>query len=201
MHIHTIPNRKSAPAILLRESYRDGGKVKKRTIANLSHWQPERIEALRRALKGEFDGVVPGQELVSGRVFGVLFALKCFADQLGITQALGRTRWARLALFLILARIAHKGSRLSAVRWARDHAVEEILRLEGFDEDDLYDALDGLAERQEAIEQRLYQDYVTRCGAPPVLARVREGAVVIDVRTLLPGDEKALEDALREAIR
>ena len=169
MHIHTIPNRKSAPAILLRESYRDGGKVKKRTIANLSHWQPERIEALRRALKGEFDGVVPGQELVSGRVFGVLFALKCFADQLGITQALGRTRWARLALFLILARIAHKGSRLSAVRWARDHAVEEILRLEGFDEDDLYDALDGLAERQEAIEQRLYQDYVTRCGAPPVL--------------------------------
>ena len=56
MYIATVPNRKSPPAILLRESYRDQGKVKTRTIANLSHWAPDRIEALRKALKGDFDG-------------------------------------------------------------------------------------------------------------------------------------------------
>jgi hypothetical protein len=74
MYIATVPNRKSPPAILLRESYRDKGKVKTRTIANLTHWAPERIEALRKALKGDFDGM--DGEAVSGEIFGVLFALK-----------------------------------------------------------------------------------------------------------------------------
>ena len=81
MYIATVPNRKSPPAILLRESYRQNGKVRTRTIANLTHWAPERIEALRKALKGEFDGM-DGEE-VSGEIFGVLFALKQLADQVG----------------------------------------------------------------------------------------------------------------------
>jgi hypothetical protein len=87
MYIATVPNRKSPPAILLRESYRQNGKVKTRTIANLTHWAPERIEALRKALKGEFDGR-DGEE-VSGEIFGVLFALKQLADQVGMTRVLG----------------------------------------------------------------------------------------------------------------
>lgn len=169
MHVHEIPNRGSPPTSLIRETYREGGKVKKRTLANISHWKPERIEALRRALKGEFDGLLPDQDPISGAVFGVLFTLKAIAERLGIAQALGRTRVAQLALFLVLARVAHQGSRLSARRWAEDHAVAEVLGLRGFDEDDLYAALDWMAEHQERLEQTLYRRYVQRCGTPPAL--------------------------------
>jgi hypothetical protein len=109
MYIATVPNRKSPPAILLRESYRDHGKVKTRTIANLTHWAPARIEALRKALQGDFDGM--GAEEVSGEIFGVLFALKQLADQVGLTRVLGPSEEGRLGLFLVLARIAHGGSR------------------------------------------------------------------------------------------
>ena len=167
MYIATVPNRKSPPAILLRESYRDQGKVKTRTIANLSHWAPERIEALRKALKGDFDGM--DGEAVSGEIFGVLFALKQLADQVGMTRVLGPSEEGRLALFLILARIAHAGSRLSAVRWAEQHAVSDILDLEAFDENDLYAALDWLAVEQTRIEQQLYQRYVEDNGTPPAI--------------------------------
>ena len=164
MYIATVPNRKSPPAILLRESYRDGGKVKTRTLANLTHWAPERIEALRKALKGDFDGL--DGEAVSGEIFGVLFALKQLAEQVGIPRILGPSEEGRLVLFLILARIAHAGSRLSAVRWAKQHAVSDLLGLEDFDEHDLYAALDWLATEQTRMEQDLYQRYVQANGAP-----------------------------------
>jgi transposase len=167
MYIATVPNRKSPPAILLRESYRDQGKVKTRTIANLSHWAPDRIEALRKALKGDFDGM--DGEALSGEIFGVLFALKQLADQVGMTRVLGPSEEGRLALFLILARIAHAGSRLSAVRWAEQHAVSDLLDLEDFDENDLYAALDWLAAEQRRIEQELYQRYVEDQGTPPAI--------------------------------
>lgn len=167
MYGTVVPNRSSPPAILLRESFRLGGKVRNRTLANLSHWHPARIEALRRALRGDFDHLAA--EPASGLVFGLLFALKQLADSVGLTAALGKARLGKLALFLVLARVAHQGSRLSAVRWARDHAVAEILGLRGFDEDDLYAALDDLCARQERIEQALYRHYLKRRGAPPTL--------------------------------
>lgn len=167
MYIDTVPNRSSPPAILLRQSLRQGKRVVKQTLANLSHWDPARIEALRRALRGEFDHLTA--EPTSGPVFGLLFALKHLADQLGLTAALGKTRPAKLALFLVLARVAHQGSRLSATRWAADQAVAEVLGLGCFDEDDLYAALDDLCARQESIEQTLYRQYLKRRGAPPTL--------------------------------
>jgi hypothetical protein len=167
MYITTVPNRNSPPAILLREAYRENGKVKNRTLANLTHWQPARVDALRRALKGEFDGL--SRDPTSGPIFGVLFALKHLADELGITQALGKSKEATQALFLVLARIAHGGSRLSAVRWAQQHAVEDLLGLSAFDEEDLYAALKWLAKEQTKIENRLYQTYVKRRGQAPVL--------------------------------
>lgn len=166
MYIATVPNRDSPPALLLRESYRDNGQVKSRTLANLSHWKSERIQALRLALRGEF---VSSGVPQCGAIFGVLFVLKYLADQLGITQALGHRVHASRALFLVLARIAHGGSRLSAVRWAKQHAVEDLLKLKTFDEDDLYAALDWVAAEQANIEQRLYQGYVARQGQSPVL--------------------------------
>jgi hypothetical protein len=152
---------------MLRESYREGGKVCTRTIANLTNWPPERIVAMERLVKGEFDDW--SGEMTSGEIFGVLFALKQLADQVGITRVLGSAAESRLNLFLILARIAHGGSRLSAVRWAKQHTVADVLALEEFDEDDLYAALDWLASQQERIERELYQAYVKAQGQPPVL--------------------------------
>nr|WP_186409059.1 IS1634 family transposase [Candidatus Accumulibacter aalborgensis] len=167
MYIARVPNRKSRPAILLRESYREGGKVCTRTIANLTNWAPERVVAMERLVKGEFDDW--SGEMTSGEIFGVLLALKQLADQVGITRVLGSAAESKLNLFLILARIAHGGSRLSAVRWAKQHTVADVLGVEGFDEDDLYAALDWLASQQERIERELYQAYVKEQGQPPVL--------------------------------
>src|SRR3989475_11636638 len=125
MYIEIVPNRTSPPAILLRESFRDGDQFRKRSLATLSHWEPARVEALRRALRGEFDHL-PGGDPLCGPVFGVLYALKYVADDLGITGVLGRTRTGKLSLFLTLARVAHQGSRLSAARRAQQHAAREV---------------------------------------------------------------------------
>ena len=168
MYVSSVPNRNSPPAVLLRESFRQGPRVLKRTLANLSHWPPQRVQALRRLLKGELDHLVP-VDPINGPVFGLLYALKQVADGLGITAALGKTHLAKLALFLVLARVAHQGSRLSAVRWARNHAVAEVLGLGPFDEDHLYATLDDLCDRQEAIERALYRRYLRGCPTPPRL--------------------------------
>ena len=168
MYVTEVPNRNSPPAILLRESFRQDGKVKNRTLLNISSWPAPRIAALRRLLRGELDGD-PASEPTCGPVFGLLHALNQVASDLGITAALGHTRLGKLALFLVLARVAHQGSRLSAVRWAQDHAVAEVLGLSAFDEDELYDALDNLCARQEKIETKLWTNYLARCGTPPAL--------------------------------
>jgi len=169
MYITAVPNRNSPPAILLRESFRDGDKVRTRTLANLTSWAPERIDALRRALKGEFDGLTGEPQPVCGPIFAVLFALKQLAERVGLLQVLGSERWAKLVLFLILARVAAQGSRLSAVRWATQHAVTETLGLQRFDEDDLYVALDSLANHQERIEDALYRWTVRQRGRAPAV--------------------------------
>jgi transposase len=169
MYITAVPNRNSPPAILLRESFRDGDKVRTRTLANLTSWAPERIEALRRALKGEFDGLTGELQPVCGPIFAVLFVLKQLAERVGLLQVLGSERWAQLVLLLILARVAAQGSRLSAVRWAAQHAVAETLGLKRFDEDDLYDALDRLAAEQERLEEALYRWTVRQRGGAPTV--------------------------------
>ena len=169
MYITAVPNRNSPPAVLLRESFRDGDKVRTRTLANLTAWAPERIDALRRALKGEFDGFTGDPQPVCGPIFAVLFALKQLAERVGLLQVLGSARWAKLVLFLILARVAAQGSRLSAVRWAAHHAVAETLGLTRFDEDALYAALDSLAHHQERIEDALYRLTVRQRGGIPTV--------------------------------
>src|SRR5437867_6547375 len=169
MCITAVPNRHSPPAILLRESFRDGAKVRTRTLANLTSWAPERIEAMRRALKGEFDGLTGDLQPVCGPIFAVLFVLRQLAERVGLLRVLGTERWAKLVLFLVLARVAAQGSRLSAVRWAAHHAVVETLGLGHFDEDDLYEALDRLAAEQERIEGALYRRTVRQRGGAPTV--------------------------------
>jgi hypothetical protein len=129
MYIDIVPNRQSPPAVLLRESYREQGKVKKRTLANLSKLPREVIEHLRQALAGQAMAV---KETICGAIYGRLFVLRELARQCGIQEALGDSRMAQLVLFLVLARIGPQGSRLSALRWALDHAVQAVLGLSAF---------------------------------------------------------------------
>jgi len=91
-----------------------------------------------------------------GSSIGAVFALDAIAIRMGLTKSLGKTRDAKLALWQVYARIIAQGSRLSAVRLAAQHAACEVLDLQAFDEDDLYDNLDWLAENQEEIEDKLF---------------------------------------------
>jgi transposase len=166
MYIERVPNRNSPPAILLRESYRENGKVRKRTLANLSKLPARVIEQMRLVLNGHAQVF---EQAISGLIYGVLAVLLALAEACGVAGALGSSRLGRLTLFLVLVRIAHPGSRLSACRWARDHAVGTVLGLGAFDEDDLYAALDWAAEHQHEIEHKLYQRYVRQTGRTPAL--------------------------------
>jgi transposase len=147
---------------LLRESYRENGKVKHRTIANISSCSSEEIQAIRLALrhKNNLASLVSIDESISvhqGLSVGAVWLLHDVARQLGITEALGHSRDGKLALWQVIARVIDQGSRLSAVRLAGYHAACDILALEAFDEDDLYANLDWLCENQARIENRLFK--------------------------------------------
>src|SRR5215470_13754482 len=146
---------------LLRESYRANGKVLHRTIANVSHCSEAEIEAMRLALrhKGELAHLGTIQDeitLKQGMSFGAVWTVYHIARRLGIEKALGTTREGKLALGQVIARVIDQGSRLSAVRLAMSYAACDVLGLETFDEDALYENLDWLAGAQAAIEDRLY---------------------------------------------
>jgi transposase len=147
---------------LLRDSYRENGKVKHRTIANLSHCSEEEIEAIRLALRHKKDlaALISTRNdicLRQGLSVGAVWLVYDIARQLGITNALGSSRQGKLALWQIIARVISQGSRLSSVRLAGSHAGCDILGLTSFDEDDLYENLDWLCEKQALIENRLFK--------------------------------------------
>src|SRR5438067_3668521 len=149
---------------LLRESYRAHGKVLHRTIANLSHCSTAEIEAMRLALRHKEDlehlGTIQDAiTLKQGVSFGAVWTVYHIARRLGIEKALGTTRAGKLALWQVIARVIDQGSRLSAVRLAMAHAACDVLGLDTFDEDALYENLDWLAGAQAAIEDRLYAQH------------------------------------------
>jgi hypothetical protein len=155
---------------LLRESYRAHGKVLHRTIANVSHCSEAEIEALRLALRHKEDlehlGTIQDAiTLKQGLSFGAVWTVYHVARRLGIEKALGTTRAGKLALWQVMARVIDQGSRLSAVRLAMAHAACDVLGLDTFDEDTLYENLDWLAGAQAAIEDRLF---VQRTKTKPV---------------------------------
>jgi len=166
--MHVVTN-KSAPknskkiyqSVLLRESYREGGKVKKRTIANLSGCKPEEIAAIKLALKHKDDlaeiGSLESVEIQEGLSVGAVWTVHQMAKRTGIEKSLGKEFAAKLAMWQVIARVIEQGSRLSAVRLAQTHAACDVLDIRrGFDENDLYDNLKWLADNQEKIEDALF---------------------------------------------
>ena len=154
-------NGKVYETIWLRESYREGGKVKKRDLVNLTHHPPEEIAAIELALKHKGNlaqlGSLAEIQLKEGLSVGAVWTVYQVARRLGIEGALGTDRPGKLALWQVLARALEQGSRLSAVRLARVHAACDALGLrQGFSENDLYENLGWLCARQEGIERRLF---------------------------------------------
>lgn len=146
--------------VLLRESIRIGGHVKKRTIANISHLPETQIQALKFVLQNPdcLSKVENCQNLdiTSAKSVGAVVLLRHVAKELGITKSLGKSWNASLFMWLIFARLINQGSRLSAVRLARNHAVCEIMETGSFDENDLYNAMDWGYSRQQKIESKLF---------------------------------------------
>lgn len=147
---------------LLRRSYREDGKVKKQTVANISDCSEQEVEVIRAALRNEKEvlALAKGSELFSvrkGLSAGAVLCLRQIAQEVGILDALGSSRQGKLALWQVMARVIGRPSRLAAVRLAKRHAVCDVLGLEAFCEDHLYDNLDWVAQNQPRIEEKLYR--------------------------------------------
>ena len=159
MYIATIPNRNSPPAILLRESYREKGKVKSRTLANLSSLPPQSIAILRRSLKGENLVSTDAFEIVEngspahGHVDAVMTAMRRLDFSMLISSR--RSRQRDLVVAMVAARILEPKSKLATTAWWDDTTLPGMLDVHDADEDDLYDAMDWLLERQCHIENKL----------------------------------------------
>ena len=163
MYIESVPNRGSPPAILLRESYREGGKVKKRTLLNLSDWPQDRIAGFRMLLKG--GTVIPSDQqaitIIRSLPHGHVAAALGTARKIGLDRLLGPdgNRCRDLVLALVVSRLLDPGSKLAAARAlspdTASSSLGEQLGLGMVDEDELYTALDWLAVRQPAIEAAL----------------------------------------------
>jgi len=168
MYIERVPNRNSPPAILLREGWREGGKVRKRTLANLSHWPPEKIEALRRLLRDEPRSASASSFTIQrsrphGHVAAVLGTLR----KLGLERLLGARRSPERdrAVALIASRVLAPDSKLATARQLdRDSATStlgERLGLDSVEADELYAALDWLGARQDKVERGLARRHLS----------------------------------------
>lgn len=157
--IKRVVDGKEYSSFVLRESYREGGKVRKRYVANISHLPRNEIEAIREALRYKNPGVQKQDiQQQTGCSVGALFTVVELCKRLQISEALGHSRQAALVLWLIFSRLLEQGSRLSSARLAERHDIS-LLGLRSFSEDDLYGALDWLAEQQEAIQQALFKQH------------------------------------------
>src|SRR6201985_749520 len=176
MYIEAVPNRNLPPAILLRESYREAGKVKKRTLLNLSDWPHERIAGFKALLKGRT--VIPQDQdaitIIRSSPHGHVDAALGTARKIGLDRLLGPkpapaqaggNRCRDLILALVVNRILDPGSKLAAARaLSPDTATSSLgeqLGLGLVDENELYSALDWLAVRQPAVEAALAKRHLS----------------------------------------
>jgi len=158
MYIATVPNRRSPPAILLREGYRQGGKVKNRTLANLSTWPGPKIDLLRRLLRDEPLAPVDTLfEVVGSTHHGHVQAVRTTMQRLGFDGLIASrpSRERDLVVAMVTARILEPDSKLATTRWWHATTLPADLGVSDADEDALYEAMDWLLERQDRIEQKL----------------------------------------------
>lgn len=164
MYVVAVPNRNSRPALLLRESYRDGARVRNRTLANLSDWGPERVEALRQLLRGQPVSAARLEtafEIVRSRPHGHVAAVLGTIRRLGVDALLAprATRPRNLVLAMLVERLLEPRSKLAIARGLDPQTLTstlgEVLALGRADEDDLYGAMDWLLTQQARIEQAL----------------------------------------------
>jgi transposase len=170
MHIDTIPNRGSRPAYLLRESYREGQRVRKRTLANLSALADEQIFAIRAILRGEQLAPAAGLfEAIASRAHGHVQAVGRAMQQLGFAQLIGTRASVERdrVCAMVASRILAPHTKLATTRWWHSTTLAQEFGVEHADEDDLYAAMDWLLERQAAIEKKLAKRHL------------REGALVL----------------------
>jgi Transposase DDE domain len=164
MYVVKVPNRGSPPAILLRESYREAGKVKNRTLANLSAWPEAKVDALSRALKGQPTAAAPldeAFEITRSLPHGHVAAVLGTARQLGLGELIDPvpSRHRDLVVAMAAAQVIAPDSKLAIARGLREEtaatSLGEVLGVGGCDEDDLYEAMDYLAARQDTIQDAL----------------------------------------------
>lgn len=163
MFIDKVPNRGSRPTILLREAHREGKKTFKTTLANLTHWPPERVEALNCFLKGKtipasVDSLTIERSLPHGHVEAVLGTMR----KLGIVSLLSSrpSRERELVLAMIAQRVLEPCSKLAATRLWRTTTLAGELGVDDAEPNELYAALDWLLERKDAIEQKLARRHI-----------------------------------------
>ena len=160
MHIDLVPNHGSRPTPLLRETYREGNKVRKRTVANLSKLNDAQIEAFRLILKGVDLAPVKDNtfEVVGSRLHGHVQAVRTTMQRLSFDKLIDSRRSAQRdrVLAMIAARILEpESSKLETTRWWHTTTLPSLLGVQDADEDDLYEAMDWLLTKQDAIENRL----------------------------------------------
>jgi len=164
MYVVKVPNRGSPPAILLRESYREAGKVKNRTLANLSSWPEAKVDALAAVLKGQpppAAGLDGAFEITRSLPHGHVAAVLGTARQLGLDELIDPvpSRHRDLVTAMAVAQVIAPDSKLAIARGLREEtaatSLGEVLALGSCDEDDLYEAMDYLQARQDAIQDAL----------------------------------------------
>ena len=166
MYVTRVPNRGSPPAVLLRESYREGDKVKTRTLANLTRWPEPKVEALSRVLKGLPPRVDLAEafQITRSLQHGHVAAVLGTSARLGIAELIDPvgSRNRDLVLAMLTAQVIAPASKLEISRGLRSEtatsSLGEVLGLGGADEDDLYAAMDWVLERKETIETGWPQD-------------------------------------------
>jgi transposase len=158
MHIDAVPNRQARPTYLLRESFREGDRVRKRTLANLSALSDEQIDAIRRVLRGETLCVAADTfEVVSSRAHGHVEAVWVAMRKLAVEGLLAArpSRERQLVCAMIAARIIAPHTKLATTRWWHTTTLAEDFGVADADEDDLYAAMDWLLAHQGTIEKKL----------------------------------------------
>ena len=167
MHIHVVPNRGSPPTVLLRESYREGNKVGKRTLANLSSLSAAQIEAIRAALRGEvWQPVAQRFEIIASRAHGQVQAVALTLQRLGLPSLVASKpcRERDRVLAMVASRIVAPHTKLATTRWWHTTTLAEDFGVADASEDDLYAATDWLLVRQDAVQKKLAARHLSAGG-------------------------------------